>query len=114
MQAKDAYDMALLLRNYLDINTERVVNEHYELYEADEFDQVIAGAQLMARDITLLVRKNEKTLGYLIGILNKEIELAEESPLINQLVESDVSMKYERTLACLEAMLKEWESLVMR
>ena len=107
--SKDAYDLALLLKNYLDINTERVVNEHYELYEADEFDQVIAGAQLMARDIESLIRKNEKTKEYLIEILNKEIALAEKSPLINQLLESDASLQYEQVLSCLEAIHKEWE-----
>jgi len=107
--SKDAYDLALLLKNYLDINTERVVNEHYELYEADEFDQVIAGAQLMARDIESLIRKNEKTKEYLIEILNKEIALAEKSPLINQLLESDESLQYEQVLSCLEAIHKEWE-----
>ena len=107
--SKDAYDLALLLKNYLDINTERVVNEHYELYEADEFDQVIEGAQLMARDIESLIRKNEKTKEYLIEILNKEIALAEKSPLINQLLESDASLQYEQVLSCLEAIHKEWE-----
>jgi predicted nucleotidyltransferase len=108
--SKDAYDMALLLTSYLDINTERAVDEHYDLYETDEFDQIIAGAQLMARDVKLLMRDNEKTLEYLHEILAKEIELAEESQLINQLVESDWSLQYEQVLACLELMLKEWES----
>jgi predicted nucleotidyltransferase len=106
--SKDAYDMALLLTSYLDINTERAVEEHYDLYETNEFDQVIAGAQLMARDVKLLIQENEKTLEYLREILIKEIELAEESRLINQLVESDASLQYEQVLACLEAMLNEW------
>lgn len=106
--SKDAYDMALLLTNYLGINTERAVDEHYDLYESDEFDQVIAGAQLMARDIKLMMRGNEKTLEYLHEILAKEIELAEESQLINQLVESDASLQYEQVLTCLESMFNEW------
>lgn len=106
--SKDAYDMALLLTNYLDINIERAVEEHYDLYETDEFDQVIAGAQLMARDVKLLIRNNEKTLEYLYEILAKEIELAEESQLINQLVESDTSLQYEQVLACLESVFNEW------
>lgn len=108
--SKDAYDMALLLTNYLDINTERAVEEHYDLYETDEFDQVIAGAQLMARDVKLLIRDNENTLLYLHEIVIKEIELAEESQLINQLMESNASLQYEQVLACLESILKEWES----
>ncbi|MDR2809346.1 MAG: nucleotidyl transferase AbiEii/AbiGii toxin family protein [Tannerellaceae bacterium] len=106
--SKDAYDMALLLTNYLDINTERAVDEHYDLYEADAFDQVIAGAQLMARDVKLMVQENEKTLEYLREILTKEIELEEESKLINQLVESDASLQYEQVLVCLESILNEW------
>lgn len=106
--SKDAYDMALLLTNYLDINTERAVDEHYDLYETDEFDQVIAGAQLMARDVKLLIRHNEKTSEYLREIVAKEIALAEESLLINQLVEADVSLQYEQVLACLESILNEW------
>lgn len=108
--SKDAYDIALLLINYLDINTERAVDEHYDLYEVDNFDQVIAGAQLMARDVKLLLRNNENTINYLIEILTEEIRLAEESQLINQLVESDASLHYEQVLACLESILKEWES----
>ena len=108
--SKDAYDMALLLKNYLYINTERAVEEHYDLYETDEFDQIIAGAQLMARDAKLLIRDNKKTLEYLRAILTKEIKLAEGSQLINQLVESDASLQYEQVLACLESILGEWKS----
>jgi predicted nucleotidyltransferase len=106
--SKDAYDMALLMVNYLDINMERAVEEHYDLYETDEFNHVIAGAQLMARDVKLLIRENEKTLGYLKKILTKEIELAEESRLINQMIESDASLQYEQVLSCLESILNEW------
>ena len=108
--SKDAYDMALLMKNYLDINIERAVEEHYDLYVTDEFDQVIAGAQLMARDVKLLMRNNEKTLEYLREILVKEIELAEGSQLINQLMESDASLQYEQVLACLESMFSEWST----
>ena len=106
--SKDAYDMALLLTNYLHINTERAVEEHYDLYETEEFDQVIAGAQLIARDVKLLIRNNEKIVEYLCEILTKEIKHAERSLLINQLVESNASLQYEQVLACLESMFNEW------
>lgn len=106
--SKDAYDMALFLTNYLDINQERAVEEHYDLYDTDKFDHIIAGAQLMARDIKLLTQGNEHTLGYIKEILGEEIALAEESQLINQLVESDETLQYEQVLTCLELMLNEW------
>lgn len=105
--SKDAYDMALILTNYLDINRERSVEEHYDLYDTDKFDHIIAGAQLMARDIKLLTQGNEHTLGYIKEIVNEEIVLAEESQLINQLIESNVTLQYEQVLSCLELMLNE-------
>lgn len=108
MVSKDAYDMALLLTNYLDINMERAVENHYDLYETEEFDPVVASSQLIARDIHLLIQDNQKTLAYLCEILTKEIELAEDSKLINQLIEADASLQYEKVLACLEAMYNEW------
>lgn len=105
---KDAYDMAFLMKNYLDINTERSVEKHYDLYESEEFDQVVAGSRLMARDIKLLIGKNKRTLDYFCGILTEEIDLAEGSQLLNQLVDSDASLQYEQVLTCLESMLDEW------
>jgi predicted nucleotidyltransferase len=107
--SKDAYDMALLLKNYLFINTERAFNEHYDLYEAENFDQIVAGAQLMAKDIKQLLEKNKPAMQYFIDILNRETALAEESPLINQLIESDSTLQYEQVLSCLVSMLNEWE-----
>jgi predicted nucleotidyltransferase len=108
--AKDAYDMVLLLVNYLDINTERVINEHYDLYEAETFDLVIAGSRLMARDVKKLLQENETVLNYLRGIISEEIKQAERSRLINQLIESDASLNYDQTLSCLEYIIEEWES----
>ena len=107
--SKDAYDMALLLKNYLFINTERAVNEHYDLYETEHFDQIIAGAQLMAKDINQMLEKNRPAMQYIIDILSKEIAFAEESPLINQLIESAPTLQYEQVLSCLVSMLNEWE-----
>lgn len=105
---KDAYDIAFLMKNYLDINTERAVEKHYDLYESEEFDQVVAGSRLMARDIKLLIGKNKRTLAYFREILIEEIDLSEESQLLNQLVDSDSSLQYEQVLTCLESMLDEW------
>jgi Uncharacterized protein conserved in bacteria len=109
-ETKDAYDIALLFINYLNINVERAVEEHYDLYETEDFDSVVAGARLLARDVRLLMWENEKTLKYLTDILFNEIELDEESRLINQLMESNTSLTYEIVLSCLESILNEWKS----
>jgi len=106
---KDAYDLALILSNYLDINSERAIDEHYDLYEDDKFDRVVAGARLIARDIKQMTQRNERTLKYMIGILMNEIVHAEESLLINQLIESDTRLQYEQVFDSLESILIEWE-----
>jgi hypothetical protein len=41
---------------------------------------------------------------------DNEIQLAEGSLLINQLIEADSSLQYEQVLTCLKSILKEWES----
>jgi predicted nucleotidyltransferase len=108
--SKDAYDMALILSNYLEINMGRAINDHYELFDTDKFDLVVAGARLMARDVRKLLCGNEIVLNYIRDIVSKEINLAEESWLINQLLESNSILNYEQVLSCLEYIKNEWEN----
>jgi predicted nucleotidyltransferase len=107
--AKDAYDIALMLDNYLDINIERVVDEHYDLYEAEDFDPVIAGSRLMARDVKKLLQEDDTVLNYLRKIVVEEINQMEGSRLINQLIESNANLNYDQVLSCLVHIINEWE-----
>ena len=106
--SKDAYDIALILLHYLGINEQRAYEEHYDLYEAEPFDQVEASGRLIARDIKALIGRNKDTMTYLIEILRREIELSQESPLVNQLVKANTKLTPTQVLRILTSMYKEW------
>lgn len=106
--SKDAYDIALILLHYLGINQQRAVQEHYDLYEVEPFDQVEASGRLIARDVKALIGYNKDTMAYLRSIVAGEISLAQESPLVNQLVKASTRLKPAQVLRILTSMYKEW------
>ena len=106
--SKDAYDIALILDHYIEINQQRAYEEHYDLYEAEPFDQIEASGRLIARDIKALIGRNKDTMTYLMEILRREIELSQESPLVNQLIKASTRLKPTQVLRILTSMYKEW------
>lgn len=104
---KDADDMAFIIANYLDINETRAIEEHYDLYGVENFTRFIAGSTLLGRDIKTILEENAETLESFIGILETELALEEESTLINQMLETNKSLKYEETLEALQTLLQE-------
>lgn len=106
--AKDAYDIALILDHYIEINQQRAYEEHYDLYEAEPFDQIEASGRLIARDIKVLIGANKATMTHLIEILSREIELSQESPLVNQLIKANTKLNPTQVLRILTSMYKEW------
>ncbi|MEI6750270.1 MAG: nucleotidyl transferase AbiEii/AbiGii toxin family protein, partial [Bacteroidota bacterium] len=59
---KDADDMAFIISNYLEINIERAVTEHYDIYEVEGFSVYIAGASLLGRDMKEILKTNPEIL----------------------------------------------------
>ena len=104
---KDADDIALILENYLDINDERTAAEHYDIYEADNFNTFTAGATLLGRDIKSIPEGNEKTVNTLIQILEEELKLEEKSFLINQIIETHKTIEYDNAVEALDNLLQE-------
>lgn len=98
---KDADDMAFILNNYLSINQDRVIEKHADLYNDDEFDTRTAGARLLGRDLAELLKESTKVKQKIIRLLETEVKLAEESRLLNQVVETHQSFNYEVILRCL-------------
>lgn len=45
---------------------------------------------------------------YLIEILRREIELSQESPLVNQLIKANTKLNPTQVLRILTSMYKEW------
>lgn len=104
---KDADDLAFIIKNYLDINIERAAAEHYDIYESENFNNFTAGAILLGRDIKSILGGKEQTKNTFIKILEEEISLEEESPLINQIIETHSTIKYDISVEALKNLLQE-------
>ena len=98
---KDADDIAFIILNYFSISEDRIVEEHYDLYDYDGFTINTAGSRLLGRDIAIILKDYPSTKQKLLNILNAEINLKEESKLINQILETNRIFKFEETLKCL-------------
>lgn len=66
---KDAYDILLILRNYLDAgNSERLYSEFPKLLEDPDFDYARAGAYLLGNDIAkFLDREGRRRIGQVLS-----------------------------------------------
>lgn len=70
--SKDAQDLADIFDNYIDAgNRERLYEEHSDILQLSEFNENIATARLLGRDISKIATKS--TLGRIIDILDEEI-----------------------------------------
>lgn len=104
---KDADDLAFIIENYLTINEERAALEHFDIYEKDNFNIYIAGATLLGRDIKSILGGNKETLITFIQILTEELKLDDESPLLNQIIETHKNIEYDIVVEALNSLLQE-------
>jgi len=107
MTNKDADDMAFIMENYLTINEERAVTDHYDIYEAPDFNTFVAGAVLLGRDINKILSSGDESSGTFIHILETELNLQEESKLINQIIETHRFTNYEILTEAFKRLLQE-------
>ncbi len=104
---KDADDLAFIIENYLDINTERAATEYYEIYEVENFNTFTAGASLLSKDIKSILWENEGAMHTVIQILEEELKLEVESPLMNQIIETHKNLKFDTIVEALNNLLQE-------
>lgn len=104
---KDAEDMAYLIDEYFEINLERIVEAHTDIFEADDFTTFTAGAAVMGRDVRILLSGNDDLLHELARIVDEEIGKAEDSLLISQILETHRSKKYEQVHRALKLLRYE-------
>ncbi len=104
---KDADDMAFIINNYLSINEERAATNFYEqIYLDNDFSIETAGAKLLGIDIAGLLMSNKKTLDKITKILEDEIEKADESKLIMQILQTNNNFDYQKALLCLNKLVE--------
>lgn len=104
---KDADDLAFIIKNYLEINIERAVAEHYDIYDAVKFNTFTAGATLLARDIKTILGGNEETVNTFIQIIENELKMEDESQLLNQIIETHKTIEYDIAVDALNNLLQE-------
>jgi hypothetical protein len=100
----------LHLDEYLDINLNRAVRDHPDIFEQQEFTKFTAGAPLMDKDICQLVAENLPHREETRCIRTDELARKEESMLIRQIQKSHRSKWYTEVrpaLALLESPLKK-------
>ena len=101
---KDAIDLATVLRTYLDLgNRERLYSDHADLLTED-FDYVLAGAELLGRDIASSVSSPTKRL--IIEILRQETEVDSQSRLAEDMSRRPSTIPFEQHYAMLLSMKK--------
>jgi predicted nucleotidyltransferase len=102
----DADDIAFIIENYLAINQERAVNDHYEqIYLNPDFNIKSAGSRLLGMDVSGIILHGSDIYYKIEELLATEISSAEESRLINQILETNRSFSYDEALTCLESFL---------
>ncbi len=104
---KDADDLAFIIKNYLEINIERAVAEHYDIYDALKFNTFTAGATLLARDIKTILGGNKETVNAFIQIIENELKMEDESQLLNQIIETHKTIEYDIAVEALNNLLQE-------
>ena len=104
---KDADDLAFIIENYLDINIERAAAEYYDIYEVENFNTFTAGATLLGRDIKSILGENGDTIQTFIRMLEDELKLEDESPLMNQIIETHKTIEFEIITEALDRLLQE-------
>ena len=89
--SKDAEDMSFILSNYFMANLDR--NVYTEVYDWENFDEYIVGGYWLARDLLLLLTKEQ--IVYYKDCIDKELEKDDESRLFNQIIENCYGLTYE-------------------
>jgi len=101
---KDAIDLATVLRTYLDLgNRERLYSDHADLLTED-FDYVLAGAELLGRDIASSASSPTKRL--IIEILRQETDVDSQSRLAEDMSRIPSTITFEQHYAMLLSMKK--------
>lgn len=93
---KDADDIGFMLTNYLNINRDLSFQEPYNhVYEVDNYSDITAGAIILGMHLSELLNTGAKVKIDLNKLLVTEIQKAEESKLINQIIETNRNLKFD-------------------
>jgi predicted nucleotidyltransferase len=103
---KDADDIGFILANYLEIHRESSL-EHYDVVYPENHTLLTGGGSMLGIHVAEMLKEYSKVKTALNGILKGELDKKEESILINQILETDITMTYGGVYASLENVYKQ-------
>lgn len=106
---KDADDIGFILINYLGIYEEKALEKYDEIYETDDFSTITAGAKLLGDDLYDILKINNKTKDAITQILKDQYKKEEESKLINQILETNRTLRFEEVIKSLNTLITKLE-----
>ena len=77
------------------------------IYEVENFNTFTAGATLLGRDIKSILGGNGETIQTFIRMLEDELKLEDESPLMNQIIETHKNIEFDIISEALNSLLQE-------
>ncbi|MFS4474726.1 nucleotidyl transferase AbiEii/AbiGii toxin family protein [Chryseobacterium sp. T20] len=104
---KDADDIGFILINYLNIYEEKAIDKYDEIYETDNFSTITAGAKLLGDDLFHILKINIKTKEAITKIIKDQYNKAEDSELINQILETNRVIHFEELIESLSILIKK-------
>ena len=103
-RSKDAIDLGILMRSYMQIGNEmRLFEEHDDLLNSDNFDYDVAGAHILGRDLAQICEAETRLK--VLSILDRELSTEGDLPLVVQSAGS--SPQIDRTLEFWQAIRQE-------
>jgi predicted nucleotidyltransferase len=76
---KDIVDINTIIQHFFEIESENIYNDHPDLFEVDDFDQLNAGARVLGRQMRSIISGNDKLLHRITNILKENTEFPDNS-----------------------------------
>ncbi|HET6990239.1 MAG TPA: nucleotidyl transferase AbiEii/AbiGii toxin family protein [Bacteroidia bacterium] len=104
-RAKDIQDIARIIEKYYDFKYENILDDHYDLLDADPYDRLIISARVIGRDMRSILERSENLKKRICTILETACADPEKSR-IGLLMISDEITSLARAVKLLEEILK--------
>lgn len=103
---KDAEDIGFILNNYLNIHLERATVHYKEIYD-DDFTELRGSGILLGKDLDEILPSGSEARQGLVKQLEEQLQRAEESLLLNQIIETNKLFKFDDLLNSLNKIVLE-------
>ena len=103
---KDAEDIGFILNNYLNIHLERATDYYEEIYN-DEFTVMRGSAIILGKDLREILPEDSLARIELLEQLDGQLSQAEDSRLLNQILETNKLFTFDDLLDSMNKIVTE-------